>query len=214
MRVFSAFPLAACALLLAHVLSGAALGADGAVFQNDFEAAAPGSAPAGVTILAGDFKVAEESSNKFLELPGSPLDTFGLLFGPAQEGAQIASARFAGTKQGRKLPTFGISIGGVSGYHLRANPAKKALEISKGDEVQVSAPLVWESGAWMTLSLAARKAGAGWVIEGRARGSGGPQEIALETPQAPPAGRAGIWGSPYAGTPIRFDDLRVEAEGK
>ena len=197
-------------LLLASVcLPSLAFGAETTSFENDFEKAAVGSAPTEATILAGEFKVAEEGGNKFLELPGSPLDTFGLLFGPAGEGARSASARFFATKQGRKFPTFGISIGGVSGYRLQASPAKRMLEIFKGDEPLATAPLVWESGAWMALSLSAKKAGAGWVIEGLAAGAGQPQRVRFETAEPPPAGRAGIWGSPYAGTPIRFDDLRL-----
>ena len=59
-----------------------------------------------------------------------------------------------------------------------------------------------------------RKSGAGWVIEGRAwpAGSKEPEKplITIDEPKEPSAGRAGLWGSPYAGTPIRFDDLLVK----
>ncbi len=202
------------AVLFATVLSFDASRAEEAAFNDNFDSVAPGSAPAGVTVLAGNFKVAEEAGNRFLELPGSPLDTFGLLFGPAQEGERRASARFLGSRQGRKFPTFGISIGGVSGYRLQASPGKKALELFKGDAMQASARLAWESGAWLTLAIVARKAGSGWAIEGQATGTGEPQMVRFEVAEAPPAGRAGIWGSPYAGTPIRFDDLRLDAERK
>lgn len=202
-------PCAICAVLLAKALLPAARSAEGATYQNNFESVAAGSAPAELTILAGDFKVVEEGGNRRLELPGSPLDTFGLLFGPAQEGERRASARFYGTKQGRKFPTFGISLGGVSGYRLQASPGKKALELYKGDAVQASAPFAWESGAWMTLTITVRKAGEGWAIEGQAISEGKPQGVRFETQEPVPAGRAGIWGSPYAGTPIAFDDLKL-----
>jgi hypothetical protein len=33
--------------------------------------------------------------------------------------------------------------------------------------------------------------------------------IFLEEKQQPPEGRAGIWGSPFSGTPILFDDLLI-----
>jgi hypothetical protein len=36
--------------------------------------------------------------------------------------------------------------------------------------------------------------------------------ISLDEKSPPPAGRPSIWGSPYSGTPIRFDDLMVTAE--
>jgi hypothetical protein len=35
----------------------------------------------------------------------------------------------------------------------------------------------------------------------------------VDEKEAPLAGRAGLWGSPYAGTPIRFDDLVVSQVG-
>jgi hypothetical protein len=33
--------------------------------------------------------------------------------------------------------------------------------------------------------------------------------LSMDETQAPPAGRASVWGQPYADTPIRFDDLSV-----
>jgi hypothetical protein len=29
-----------------------------------------------------------------------------------------------------------------------------------------------------------------------------------------PQGRSGIWGNPFSGTPIRYDDVKVERLGK
>jgi hypothetical protein len=53
------------------------------------------------------------------------------------------------------------------------------------------------------------------VVEGKAWAAGTPEpaawNITFETKEEPSSGRAGIWGSPFAGTPIRFDDLDVSA---
>ena len=38
--------------------------------------------PEDLLVLEGAFVVKAEGGNHFLELPGAPLDTFGLLFGP------------------------------------------------------------------------------------------------------------------------------------
>ena len=50
-------------------------------------------------------------------------------------------------------------------------------------------------------------------IEGRAwpNGISEPNEwsISFEASEAPPAGKASIWGAPYSGKPILFDDLNV-----
>ncbi len=183
------------------------------IYKNDFESAAVDKAPSDVMIMAGGFEVKQDGANKVLELPGEPLDTFGMLFGPSTKDDITATARFFGTKKGRKFPTFGLSLNGVGGYRLQVSPAKNAIEFVKGDETKLSVPYTWTSDKWTTLRITVRKEGAGWVIEGKAwaEGENEPQKpmITAEEPKEPAAGRAGIWGSPYSGTPIRFDDLLI-----
>lgn len=181
------------------------------IYQNDFEKAEPGSAPKELMVIAGVFAVKEEGGNKFLELPGAPLDSFSALFGSNPPGDATATARFHGTKKGRKFPTFGLSLHGVGGYRLQMSPAKKALEIYKGDTALESIPFEWASDSWTHLRIQLRKSGDGCVVEGKAWAAGTPEPaewaIKFEDKEAPAPGRAGIWGSPYSGTPIRFDDL-------
>src|SRR5687768_5429931 len=196
-------------------LTAAAIAAE-PLFTEDFSKSAPDSAPQGFMIMSGGFTVKEEDGNKFLELPGSPLDTFGTLFGPTPQSVDAsATARFMGTKQGRKFPTFGISLHGVGGYRLQISPAKKALEIYKGDQAIATAPFEWQSGTWTHARVQVRPKGSGVTVEGKAwaDGTAEPEKwmIIHEEAAAPKPGRAGIWGSPYSGTPIRFDDLKVEA---
>lgn len=183
------------------------------VYKNDFESAAAEKAPEGAMVISGDFLVKTEGGNKFLELPGEPLDTFGLLLGPAGQGDLNASARFFGTKKGRKFPAFGVSLGGVGGYRLVVSAGKKMLEIFKGDDVKASVPMEWAGDAWTTLRLQVRKTGDGCVVEGKAWASDTAEPAAwlikLDEKSPPPQGRAGLWGSPYSGTPIRFDDFIV-----
>jgi len=182
------------------------------LYHHDFEAAESGKLPAEMMVLSGDFTVkADAKDGKVLELPGEPLDTFGLLFGPAPTGDATASARFFGTKKGRKFPTFGVSLGGVGGYRLQVSAAKKTLEIFQGDEARQSAAYEWKDESWTSLRVQVRKAASGWIVEGKAWPAGTPEpaawSITFETKEEPSAGRAGIWGSPFSGTPIRFDDL-------
>jgi hypothetical protein len=202
-------------LPLAFVFTGLLAVAGAApTYENNFESAPAEKAPEGAMAIAGDFMVKQEGGNKFLELPGEPLDTFGILFGPAGQGDLVARAKFFGTKTGRKFPAFGVSLGGVGGYRLMMSGGKKSLEIFKADEVVKSVPFEWTSGEWTLLRLQVRKAGAGWIVEGKAWSATGSEpkdwQISLEVKEAPPAGRAGLWGSPYSGTPIRFDDLVIE----
>ena len=182
------------------------------LYHNDFEAAEVGKLPVEMMVMSGDFAVRQEGKDgKFLELPGEPLDTFGLLFGPTPNGEVTASARFFGTKKGRKFPAFGVSLGGVGGYRLQVSAAKKTLEIFQGDEPRQSVAYEWKDESWTSLRVQVRKAGAAWIIEGKAWPAGTPEPaawtITFEMKEEPPAGRAGIWGSPFSSTPIRFDDL-------
>src|SRR5687767_2475733 len=136
------------------------------LYTNGFEKAEAGKLPEELMVLEGGFSVQEEVGNKFLELPGSPLETFGLLFGATETENVSASARFFGTGKGRRFPTFAIGLNGVGGYKLQMSPGKKALELLKGEsEVLASVPYTWESGAWTSLRLQVRKANGQWQIE-------------------------------------------------
>lgn len=184
-------------------------------YSNGFDKAETGKLPEDLMLLEGGFAVQEEGKNRFLELPGAPLETFGLLFGPTETENVSASARVYGTGKGRRFPTFALGLNGVAGYKLQVAPGKKALELLKGEsEVLASVPYTWESGSWTGLRLQLRKAGENqWQLEGKAWKYGSPEPakwmIRHVEKTAPIPGRAGIWGMPYSGTPIRFDDLTV-----
>lgn len=185
------------------------------LYQMTFQEAEPGRVPAELLVLDGAFAVRAEGEERFLELPGAPLETFGVLFGPAVTNDVSVSARFFGTGSGRRYPTFALGLGGVNGYKLRVSPGKKQLELLKADTVLQGVPYAWESGRWTHLRLQVRTAGGGWKIEGKAwtEGAAEPAEwtIVREETEAPRPGRASIWGAPFAGTPIRFDDLTLSA---
>ena len=74
--------------------------------------------------------------------------------------------------------------------------------------------LQWESGSWLVLRLQSRKVKDGEIrIEGKywKQGDAEPKDwqiLSVETSEAPP-GRPSVWGKPFAGTPIRYDDLVV-----
>src|SRR2546426_2440299 len=149
--------------------------ADKTLYENDFAKAQPGTVPEDFLVLDGQFSVTEEGGNKFLELPGAPLDTFGVLFGPTEKEGVAVSARIFGTGKGRRFPAFAVSLNGVAGYKLQISPAKKLVELYKGDAVKRSESYEWESGKWTNLKLQVRKVKDGeWKVEGKAwqEGSG------------------------------------------
>ncbi|RFC46378.1 MAG: hypothetical protein DVB28_000032 [Verrucomicrobia bacterium] len=182
------------------------------LFEQNFNALSSGPLPKEFLALAGEFGVAVDGSEHFLELPGSPLDTFGALFGPSNGDPGSLEARFFGTKQGRKFPTFGLSLRGAGGYRLQVSPGKGQLEIYKGDDALVGVPFTWQSGAWTWLRLSLSKKDGGWLVEGRAWSEGTSAPLEAQVLWAVAAevtpGRGALWGSPYSGTLIRFDDIR------
>jgi hypothetical protein len=139
-----------------------------------------------------------------------------VIFGTTQNSGVAVSARIFGTSKGRRAPTFGVGLNGVGGYKLQMSPAKKALEIFKGDEALASVPFEWASGSWAHLKLHVIPSGAVWKIEGKAWKDGQPEpaqwQVTFEEKTKPSDGRASLWGLPYSGTPIWFDDLVLAAE--
>jgi hypothetical protein len=166
-------------------------------------------------VLDGNFTVKAEGTNKFLELPGAPLDSFAVQFGPAETNSVSVSAAIRSTAKARRAPSFGIGLYGVAGLKLQVTPAKKLLELFKDQALLGSAPFEWKSGEWTVVQLQASAAGEDkWKIEGKAWTKGAPEPatpmIAMEfKADAPLSGRASVFGSPFSGMPIQFDDLRV-----
>jgi len=185
------------------------------LYTNGFDKADLGKVPDDMLVLDGGFAVKEESGNKFLELPGAPLETFGVLFGPTDTNGLAVAARIRSAGKGRRFPTFSVGLNGVGGYKLQLAPAKKLLELVKGEEIVANAPFTWESGSWTLLKLQSRKGNDGTLkVEGKAwkQGDAEPKGwmISRDESAAVPAGRPSVWGMPFAGTPIQFDDLKVE----
>ncbi len=202
--------------ILAILITATALFAadSGPVFTEDFEKGEVGKVPEGFLVLAGGFAIQEEKGNKFLELPGAPLDSFGVMFGPNEKAGSSATARVLATKKGRKFPAFGLSLQGAGGYRLQVSAAKEKLEIFKGDIAQTSVDYSWMSGVWTRLRIQINEGANGkWVVEGKAWPDGQPEPkdwmISLELPEEPAKGRPAVWGNPFSGTPIRFDDLAI-----
>jgi hypothetical protein len=190
------------------------------LYEMNFEQAEVGKVPEGFLVIEGAFEVKQEEGNKFLELPGAPLDSFGLLFGPTEKSGVSVSARIRSTNKGRRYPAFGVGLNGQSGYRLQVSPGKKALEIYKGDLVVASTPYDWKSDEWTMFQFQITKAGNVWKLAGKVwvQGATEPAQamVSYDETEEPSPGRASVWGNPFATTPIQFDDLVVRSvpEGK
>jgi len=191
-----------------------AFGQGKALYKNDFEKNEVGQVPQDFLVLDGAFSVKEENGNRFLELPGAPVDSFAVQFGPAETDNIAISARIRSAAKGRRYPSFGVGLNGVAGYKLQVSPAKKMLELYKDQELKQTLPYDWKSGQWTQLRLQVRKIkDSEWKIEGKVWIEGNPEPkewmIAANETEAPASGRASVFGSPFSGTPIQFDDFVV-----
>ena len=214
--------------MMRNILAVVAIGMIGALaaeetkplYENSLERAQVDKVPEDILVLDGAFVVKQDGGNKFLELPGAPLaEGAGVLFGPTEKDGVAVSARIYATGKGRRFPAFAVGLNGVGGFRFQVSASKKLIELYKGDEVVASTPYTWESDSWTNLRLQWRKVKEGeWVAEGKAwkQGAAEPREWAISHPEKMelPAGRASIWGTPFSGTPIRFDDLAVTAVAK
>jgi hypothetical protein len=196
-------------------LGASASAAAAPLYHADFTTNEVGKLPDDMLVIEGGFNVQEVEANKVLQLPGAPLETFSVLFGPTESANVIASARVHSTKKGRREPAFALGLNGNAGFRLQVSAAKKLVELYKGDEVVAKAPYTWESGTWTALKLQVRKVKDGeFAVEGKVwkHGASEPASWLVTHTEAaePSAGRASIWGNPFAGTPIDYDDLKVE----
>lgn len=186
------------------------------LFHEDFERAELGKVPTNLLVLDGAFQVKTDGTNRFLWLPGAPVDAFKVLFGPSQKDGVAVTARLYSTRRGRRYPALVVGLNGAGGYELQLAPAKKALELFKAEQRLLSVPATWEPGTWTWLRLQVRRVGPkAWKIEGKAWPQGAPEPaqwmIAYDEAEEPPSGRALIAGYPFAETAIQFDDLLVTA---
>lgn len=184
------------------------------LFTQDFSKLESGWLPDEYLVLDGQFMVKDDAGNRFVELPGAPLEAYGFLFGPNEPSGVEAGARIHGTKSGRRFPTFGLGLNGASGYRLQVVPAKDAVELLRGETIVASTPFNWKSDTWTQLRLSLRKSADGsFRLEGSvwADGTPAPKDptITFAESKPQPAGKASVWGMPFSGKPIRFDDLSL-----
>ena len=185
-------------------------------YHEDFSSSGTGEEPESLFILDGDYSVQEESKGqKYLQLPGTPMGDFGLLFGPRIKDRGLALRfSFFATKKGRRMPSIAAGIGGVRSLRLRLNPAARSLVISHDETILKQIPFVWKDGIWWDVCFQAiptsknltrvkcklwpkkEEEPKAWLLE-------------EELKQVYEGGKCALWGVPYASTPILFDDLYI-----
>jgi len=183
-------------------------------YHQDFQKSDEGFLPEELLVMNGKFQVVKQGDEKFLQLPGEPLDTFGFMLGADETNSITASIR--ATNTGKRFPEFGVGLAGAAGYRLWLQPATSELQILKGDNVKATKPCEWKSNTWLNLRLQLTKQNNKTTLQGKIwpRGTDEPKDWTITFDDAdtakPTKGRASVWGIPYSGTPIDFDDISID----
>ena len=93
------------------------------LYAADFSTVEVGKLPEDFLVLNGEFAVQADAGKKFIELPGTPIESFAVMFGPAEKENVSVSAKIRGTSRGRRYPAFALGINGLGGYRLNLIPA-------------------------------------------------------------------------------------------
>lgn len=188
------------------------------LYLENFEEIDVDDYPLDFLVLDGYFAVVESDGGRVLELPATPLNSFGAIFGPTQNSDLYIQAEFKSDRRGRVGPRFGVGLCGVNGYKLRITPNKRALELYDGEDVVQEVPFRWKSNEWATIHLQIRQTEESkWIVEGKAwQGEDVPEEwmISFETEEEPNNGKPSIWGTPYSEKPIWFDNIIIDNASK
>ncbi len=184
------------------------------IFHEDFEKVQVGVEPEVLFILDGDFDKVRLDGNSVLRLRGEPLAEFGALFGPSRKEDISVSLRVWSESAGRRHPVFGVGLNGITGVRFLVNPATRTVKLAHDETTLKSAPLEWQSGSWMSIILQiAEVSGNLWEIRGKVWKSNQIEpsrwNTIATTDKEPRKGKASLWGIPYSGKDILFDDLRV-----
>ncbi len=185
-------------------------------YHEDFSGCRVGEEPESLFILDGHYSVQEESKGqKYLQLPGTPMGDFGLLFGPRIKDRGLALRfSFFATKKGRRMPSIAAGIGGVRSLRLRLNPAARSLVISHDETILKQVPFVWKEGIWWDVCFQTTPTSKNLI---RVKCKLWPKQeqepkawfLEQEFKQEYEGGKCALWGVPYASTPILFDDLFI-----
>jgi hypothetical protein len=183
-------------------------------FSEDFSAH-PAGQPPDLMVLEGAFTVeAEDAGNHVLQIgPGELVDATVQL-GPSLRSGGDVTVRAKGFQKRRSFPRFGVGLHGQSGFRLRVVPAARTVELTRQDEVIQSVPFAWSPGQWYFLRLRVEALDTGrWSVSGWVwpEAAAPPRDALVEyiSEEARLEGKASLFGTPFSGQPVLFDDLRV-----
>lgn len=188
-------------------------------FSENFSDVEIGTEPESLFILDGAYTVqAEQTGEKSLHLPGSPMGDFGLLFGPREKEKNLELCfSFFASKKGRRMPSIAAGIGGIRGYRIRLNPAAKNIVLSQDEMVFKEIPFSWTGDQWWKLRFQALAGDSNQTTRLRfklwSENNNEPKDWILSEQYDVEykGGKCALWGFPYSSMPIRFDNIEIRS---
>ncbi|OYW73155.1 MAG: hypothetical protein B7Z37_22645 [Verrucomicrobia bacterium 12-59-8] len=178
---------------------------------------AEGEPPQEVFVVDGTIRIGMRDGSKAIVIDPNPVTDASAQLAVSASGNASIEAKILAIKRGRSTPRFGISVHGMSGHRLIVNPAKKSLDLIKGDQTLVTVPLAWTSEVWLKVKLDATKAADDtWTITGKAwpADAAEPAEPLIKHTEKnlKGQGKCAIWATPFSGEPVFFDDIKISVE--
>jgi hypothetical protein len=201
--------------IAALVLLGvASVHAEAKTFEFDFEDWAEGQPREEAFVVDGKFAVATKDGGKALVAEVGELVEACVLLGDSAKGSASIQARVFSSRKGRSLPRYSIGVHGQSGYRLVVAPAKKELQLTKGEEVVKAVPLDWPNEAWFNVKLEVTKVEEKrWSVVAKAWPQDKEEPVSAQIEHEDATlrgqGKCSLWATPYSGTPIYFDDVKI-----
>ena len=184
-------------------------------FSENFSNLWIGEEPENLFILDGKFLVQRNEGDKVLELAGSPVGDFGFLFGSRiKEKAMELQFSFHSTKQGRRYPAIAAGIGGMRGYRFRWNASARKILLFRDEVLLLEKTISWKSSAWWQIrfQVLPRRESQNLIrLKLWQKGNEEPKVwfIEHEDQFLFKGGKCVLWGFPYSGNSIHFDDLNI-----
>ena len=168
-------------------------------------------------VMDGHFIPKKLGNNYALFMLPTPLKTNGCLMGPDLKGDVIVSADVFAGKRGRTFPVFGVGTHGLTGFrlYLKPSPRGAALQIIYNETQVIGSAEYkgWTTDNWTSMKLLVRKVGENVEVFGKAWQQNEKEaawQVSYKGKLKIEEGQSSIWGIPYSGRDMFFDNLRIE----
>ncbi len=158
-------------------------------------------------------------NNYALFLIPRPLDSYSVLFGPDTiKSSVIVSADVFASERGKTVPAFGVGTHGTTGFRLFLRGAREGmvLQIIYNDNLVVgSIPYSnWRTDTWTSMKLFVHQTAPDKIeVYGKAWQQDQPESdwmVKYTGKLKIEEGQCSIWGIPYSGRDLFYDNLKIE----